>query len=282
MSIRFVLAAAMVIGLPTLLQAQYGGRTPYGRQPVNVQPVEIKGTIQGIVRNGIVVVDGNNQTWRIAILLSATPVLPATKVQVTGAVTADSLRSGLIVEFVAETDGRSAIQDKVGELTVTSLGPQKQMGLFPPSDLGAGDQPGGFGGDANGGAADKRAARARGKAAAGAGKYRIVGRLIVGRGGALSVQPGHGALPFALNDDPSIKVNMTDFSAVKQGYEVSVKGMMVPNRPGTALAREVKVTLPEPPGGAKKKPAAKPDDKQPPETPKKDKDAGLPAPAPEK
>ena len=130
------------------------------------------------------------------------------------------------------------------------------------------------------------AARPRGKAAGAvaAGKYHIVGRLIVGRGGALSVQPGRGALPFALADDPTIKVDMADFSAVRQGYDGFGKGMMMPNRPGLAQAREVKVTLPEPPAGAKKKPAAKPEDKQSPESPKKgkDKDAGLPEPAPEK
>ena len=91
-------------------------------------------------------------------------------------------------------------------------------------------------------------------------------------------------LRFTLADEPSINVDMADFSAVKQGNEVSVKGMMVPNRPGLAQALQVKVTLPEPPGGAKKKPAAKAEEKHPPRGPKKgqDKDAGLPEPAPEK
>jgi hypothetical protein len=276
-----ILAAALVIGLPALLPAQY--RDPYGRQRANVQPVAIKGAIQNIARGVIVVLDANTQVpWRIAIL-------PATEVQVTGAVTADSLRSGVIVEFIAEIDGRGAIREKVDELTVTSLGPQKQMGLFPPEEAGTGELQGGFGGEkgngsnAKGGKTEKRAGRPRGKGAMTPGRYRIVGRLLAGHDGALSVQvPGRGTLAFALADDPSVKVDMTDFSAVKQGSEATVKAVMMPNRPGLAQALQVKVTLPEPPGGAKKKPAAKPDDKHPPESPKKgkDKDAGLPQPAP--
>ena len=104
----------------------------------------------------------------------------------------------------------------------------------------------------------------------------------MGRNSALSLQPGRGTLPFTLADDPTIKVNIADFTAVKQGYEVSVRAVVLPNR--QVVAGEVKVTLPEPPAGTKKKPAAKPDDKTPPESPKKanGKDAGLLQPVPEK
>jgi hypothetical protein len=292
---RIVVAALMVIGLPVLVQAQVNGRDPYGRNPygrqqIPAQPVEIHGTIQGVARGGIMVLDSNTQTtWRIAIL-------PATKVQVTGTATADSLRTGLVLEFTAEIDAKGTIREKVGELTITSLTPQKQIGLFPSGEVAAGDDQGGLGG-ANGDAPkgkggkaakpDKRTPRTRGKTGAiAAGNYRIVGHLLVGRGGALSIQPGRGTLPFQLADDATINVEMADFSAVKQGNEVSVKGIMAPNRPGVAQAQLVKVTLPEPAGGVKKKPAAKPEDKHPPQGPKKgpdkEKNPGLPEPPPEK
>ena len=105
------------------------------------------------------VLDTNTQTpWRIA-------VVPATKVRVTGTATADALRSGLIVEFTAETDGHEAIPQKVGELTITSLTPQKQIGLFPPDELGAGDGQGGLGeSNGNGAKADNRAEHAAARA----------------------------------------------------------------------------------------------------------------------
>jgi hypothetical protein len=284
-----VFAAAVVMGLPALVQAQINGRNNYGRQAAGGQPVQIQGTIQNIVKGSIVVLDSNTQIpWRVAIL-------PVTKVQVSGTATADSLRTGLVLEFTAEIDGTGVIREKVDELTITSLTPQKQMGLFPPDAANAGDDQGSSGtakGDASNGKAakpDKRTARAHGKAAANAaaaGKYRIVGRLLLGRGGALSIQPGRGVVPFALADDATIRVEMADFSAVSRGSAVSVSAMMMPNRPGLAQAMQVKVTLPEPAGGVKKRPAAKPEDKHPPQGQKKgtdkDKNPGLPEPAPEK
>jgi hypothetical protein len=296
-SYRCFLAAVLVVGLPAWCQAQYNNRGQAGRQPMGM-PVEIRGTIQGVARGMIVVVDSNNQTWRIAIL-------PATKVLVTGTATAASLRPGLVLELTAEIDNRGVIQGKVGQLTVTSITPQKQPGIFPAETAKGGDDKGDFGapkGDdssAAGGKADKRAPRAHGKAAAGAtvaGTYRVVGRLVVGRGGALAIQTGRGALAFELGEEPAIKVEMADLSAVKQGNEVSVMGMAMPNRPGLAQAHQVKVTLPEPagvkkePAGGKKEaagdgkePGAKPKEKRPPKGPKKGDDAGgLPEPAPEK
>lgn len=260
---RMVLAAVMVIGVPTLLQAQHSSRQ---RPNSSMQPVEIQGTIQNAGRGGIMVLDQNtNVTWRVAIM-TATATTPATKIQVTGATTADALRSGLIVEFIAEIDAQGAIHANVGDLTVTSLTAQKQVGMFPPEAIDGSDDLGGAGLQKP---KSDKAARAHGKTAAGttaAGKYRIVGKLIVGRGHALSVQPGRGALPFTLADDATIKVDMSDLSAVSRGNTVTVNGAT--NRPGYVWASQVKVTLPEPPGGAKK--AEKPKDK--PASPKKDKD----------
>jgi hypothetical protein len=285
-SFRIFVAAAVVMGLPALLQAQYG-RNPYGgRQPaVQGQPVEIRGTIQGVMRGGILVLDSNTQTaWKIAIL-------PATKIQVTGTTTTDSLRSGQLLELTAMIDAKGAISDKVDEVTITSITPQRQIGLYPAGEgdagadnqAAAGDAPKGKGGKAT--KPDKRKGAGHGKAAGAvaAGKYRIVGKLVVNRG-AYSIQAGRTTLPFQLADDATIKVDLADLSAVKQGNEVAVAGMMMPNRPGLAQAHQVKVTLPEVAVEGNKRPA-KPGDKQPRGAEKgkdKDKNPGLPAPAPEK
>jgi len=264
-----------VFCLPALLQAQYNPyRSPAGRQQAAPQPMEISGTIRVVARAGIAVTNSNNQTWRVAIV-------PATKVQVTGTATADCLRSGLIVEFTAEIDSHGAIQGKVDTLTITSK--EKQMGLSP-SDAGNG-----FGGKVmdDSGKPAKRSGHTAGKAtphAQTAGSYRVVGQLVVGRGGMLAVQAGRGRLPFELAEQPKINVEMADLSLARVGQEVSVKGFVSPRQPGIIQAAEVRIKLPEPQGGEKadksdkKEPAVKPDAKKPARPSKKDQGEGLPEP----
>ena len=73
MSRYLFLAASMALCLPAWLQAQMVPMNPHrsalmGRQQGGVQPVEFTGTIQGVGREGIVVSNGNNQVWRVAIV----------------------------------------------------------------------------------------------------------------------------------------------------------------------------------------------------------------------
>ena len=149
---RLLLATALVIGLSASLQAQYLRHSAQpGRQTVvPTQPAEIEGTVEGVTRGGIAVVDANNHSWRVA-------VPPTAKVQVTGSATADCLQAGQIVELKADIDDRGAMKEKVGELKIVSLSAEKQLGLFPPdSDGKAGEEKGAFGA----GAARCRAGRA--------------------------------------------------------------------------------------------------------------------------
>jgi len=282
---RFFLAAVFVLCLPALLQAQYNPyRSPAGRQQAALQPMEISGTIRVVARSGIAVTNSNNQTWRVAIV-PATKVQAGTKVQVTGTTTADSLRSGLIVEFTAEIDSRGAIQGKVDALTVTSLTREKQMGVFPS---GADS---GFGGNViddspkpakRPGPTTAKSGHATGKAAAHAqtgGSCRIVGQLVVGHGGSLSVKAGRGSFSFGLADQAKISVDVADLSLARPGLEVSVKGFVSPRQPGIIQAAEVKVKLPEPQvadKADKKEPAVKPEAKKPAKRSKKDQGEGLP------
>lgn len=298
---RLFLAAGLAAGLPTLLSAQVNNaamqRALLKRQQQQaalqqqqgaiqqggMQQAEILGTVQGVAKNGIVVVDGNNQTWRIAIV-------PITKVHVTGTTTAASLRSGLLVEFTAEIDSRGAVQKKVEALTVTSLSKEKQIGVFPAAAAAGGDA-GGFGANAEedtAGKSVKHAGRTAGKTGKTAsktqpaGSYRIVGKLIVGRGGALSVQPGRGMLPFELEDNAAIDVNVSDLSLIRIGNEVSVKAAVSPARPGMAQALELQVKLPEPQAGPPKDRPAKSGMKKSGKRAKVGEDEKLPETAPDK
>ena len=280
MSRHFFLAVSFVLCLPALLQAQYSPyRSQPGRQQAGFQPVDIQGTIQGVAKGGIVVV-GNNQTWRVA-LVPATKVQSGTKVQVTGTATADSLRSGLVVELVAELDSHGAVQGKVDTLTITSLTREKQPGLFPS---GADSGFGGNGLDDSGKPA-KKTGHAGKAAAQTAGSYRVVGLLSI-RGGTLSVQPGRGrsALTFQLGEEAKINIDTADLTLVRVGQDVSVKGFASPRQPTMIQATEVKIKLPEPKDAEKaekKEPATKSDAKDAKKAAKpakKDDGEGLPEP----
>ena len=287
-SFRLLLAVGLVIGLPTLLQAQVNNRSQLQRQQQQAamqQPVDMQGRIQNAAKGIVMVTTNNNQLWRVGLV-------PLTKIHVTGKATADSLRTGLIVEFVAEIDDSGAIQGKVDALTITSLTREKQLGLFPPGDAKADDVVDGFGPNAKkdqdsgdtGVKHGKRPARATGKATPRtqpAGKYRIVGQLTVARGGALSVQTRRGAplLTFELADQAKIDIDMADFTLVGRGNEVSVKGYVVPGRSGMMQAAEIRVRLPEPQAGENPEPAVRPEAKKSAKRPKKDKDESLPEPS---
>ncbi len=287
MSRRFFLAASLVLCLPALLEAQFVPVTPhrsqFGRQQAVMQQVDVSGIIQGVARNGIVISNENRQVFRVAIV-PATKVSVGTKVQVTGTAKVSNLRSGLIVELNAELNNRGRIEGKIDTLTVTSLTRERPMGIFPEAD--------GFGGGANNfDRAGKRTAHA--SRAPIMGRCRIVGRLIVGRGGAMSVQPGRGMLPFELSEQAKVAIDMADMSLVRRGQEVSVKGIRSPRQPNMIEALEVTVKLPEAPDADKpekagkvdkaekvdrKHPPAKPAAKKPARAPKRDKDEGLPEP----
>ncbi len=288
MSSRLLLAALLVIGLPAALSAQVNRRAPQGWQSLMTQPpTDIEGAIERVMPGGILVLDKNNQSWQLVVPVAA-------KVQVTGGATADYLHKGMIVEFKAEIDDERAVKEKVEELKVITLSPGAKMGLFPP-DSKAGEDQGGFAAGAGEKKTAKRTAATAGKGTAkaggiAAGTYRIVGHLIVGHGGKLSVQPGRGKpLPFELSEKVAIGVDFADYTVANKGDKISGKVIKMPARSGapqaqtitSAMATELKIELAEPLVGAKKKgTAAKSEAKHPAKHPKKDE--GLPEPAAEK
>ncbi len=289
---RILLAVLLLIALSAPLQAQNTRRAQQGWQPAMAQqPTDIEGAVEGLMGGRIIMVlDKNNQSWQLAIPMAA-------KVQVTGGATADYLRKGMIVEFKAEIDDQRAIKEKVEELKVVTLSPGTKMGLFPPESK-AGEDQGGFaaGTDAagTGGKPAKRTAATAGKGAAkaggiAAGTYRVVGRLIVGRGGKFSAITPRGKFPFELSDKVAIGVEFSDYTVAAKGDKISAKVIKIPPRSGSAqpqavtsaMATEVKIELAEPLVGAKKKgSAAKSEAKHPAKHPKKEE--GLPEPAAEK
>jgi hypothetical protein len=301
---RISLALCLTISVPTLLQAQVNARqyqqhqqrqnqNPYQNQQQQqggMQTVEIQGRIQGVAKGGIVVATNDGQAVRVA-------VFPATKIRVTGTTTANILRAGAVVEFVADIDDNGAIKTAVDGLTLTSLTRDKQMGAFPAEKAKGDDVVDGFGDNAKkeaenpgdgGGKRGKRPPRSAGKAAAkapaakAAGTYRIVGKLNVGRNGAMAVLVGRTQLPFQLADGAKIDVDMADFSLVTRGNEVSIKGYPIQGKQGMMQAAEIDVRLPESQAaGGDSEPAARSKAKKPAGGAKKGQDESLPEPGSE-
>jgi hypothetical protein len=302
---RISLALCLTISVPTLLQAQVNARqyqqhqqrqnqNPYQNQQQQqqgaMQTVEVQGRIQGVAKGGIVVATNDGQAVRVA-------VFPATKIRVTGTTTANLLRAGVVVEFVADIDDNGVIKTTVDGLTLTSLTRDKQMGAFPAEKAKGDDVVDGFGDNAKkeaenpgdaGGKRGKRPPRATGKATAkaaaakAAGTYRIVGKLNVGRNGAMAVLVGRTQLPFQLADGAKIDVDMADFSLVTRGNEVSIKGYPIPGKQGMMQAAEIEVKLPESQAaGGDVEPPARSNAKKPAGHVKKGQDEPLPEPASE-
>jgi hypothetical protein len=262
-----------------------------------MQPVEISGTIRAVARGGIAVGTSDNKMWKVAIV-TATKIQVGTKVEVTGAATVDSLQSGFFVEFTAEVDNRGTIQEKVDALTVITPTREKLPGVYSDADGGFGGNVGGNGIDDSPKSGKKtgrttgKSGRTSGKAASRAqmvGKCRIIGQLVVGRGGALSVRTGRTTLSFQLAEQPKIKVELADIRFAQVGQDVSVRGFASSRQPGMIQASEIKIKLPEVPAAdkaekrLKKESAAKSDAKKSAKRSKKDKEKdkeeGLPEPA---
>ena len=245
MLLRLGFAAVLMACLSGPLPAQNFQRcAQHGRQPPALEPVEIRGVLEGVMRGRMIVRDVNNQPWQVAVPLN-------TKVQVTGGAEVDCLQTGMFVEFTVELDDRGASKDKIDALTIVTLSRERQIGLFPAKvaidqdDLDWGAE------NAQGREAAKPSKRAAG--AVPAGTYRIVGRLMVGRGEKLSVQVGRASLPFELAEPTAVTVDISDYSVASQGDHAIVKGMMMPNLPGMAKATKVTIELAKPLSGAKKK-----------------------------
>jgi hypothetical protein len=284
MSIRFLLAVALVMALPTLLPAQYGRNHQQQRQQQQMaamQPVELQGIVQGAAKGVLVVVSNNNQRWRVGLL-------QGTKVRVTGTTTADKLHASLFVELTADLDERGAIREKVAALTVISLGQDKEIGFFPASDAKEDGVVDGFAAD------EKAKPKDAGKPAAKAGKrpprtaktgprsrpagtYRIVGQLNIARNGSFSVKVDRSNVAFELASDAKIDIDVSDPSFIGVGNEITVKGFQVPNQIGALRAADIQVKIPEPQGGDQPEPRrdVKKPGKRP---PKKAKDQDDPPP----
>ncbi len=269
-------ASAQMQGIPSARQ-----QLQQMQQMRQLQSMQIEGTLEGMTRGRILVLDDKEQQWQVVIPQMA-------EVHVIGSAEAGCLQNGMLVEFTGEIDDHVALKDKVGALKVIAPSPNNQPGLYPPEMEGEKDakDDGEVAKDEESAVEQgekkpqkKTARRSGGRASAKvpAGTYRIVGRLVIGRGDKVSVHAGRNTIALELAEQPEVTVDVSDYSLASLGDKVSVRGVMKTGQPGFAQANEVTIELATPlASDMKKNAASKSEPKRP--SKKSESDEAMPEP----
>jgi hypothetical protein len=234
MSIRPLITSCLLLSAVYSAHAQTI-RTPYGMTPARgnaqqqqaFEKFEGAGTITALGQGKIQVLTDSNQMWVVA-------VSSKTRVQVTGQASADILRPGMFVQFIAAIDKRGVAADKVAELTVITPSQERLPGIaFRP-----------------GADAAKPDGSDPGKSAGSPSTVR--GRIAAFKKNTMQVQVDKGSVICELSDNPKVTLDVADLSLVRKGDKIKVQGMKQIGVAGPLQATQVRIELAEPPGEKKK------------------------------
>jgi len=192
-------------------------------------------TIEGVGARGLQIVFDNGSKGLVAPDKFC-------KVEVTGTADPAALKPGLLVKFNAQFDKKGRATAPVNELEIVS----------PQTAMGDKEKGGGL-------ATDKGAKKGDKEATTGSGSGTVLGHIKEFKNNELTVDSVEGPVKAELGANPSIKVNVNDFRFAQAGDKVDIQGFYMPNKPGEAVARQMKITLSSPLGSdpSKKKPQAK-------------------------
>jgi hypothetical protein len=213
---------------------------PNARPPMEQRtPFEGSGVVEGAGPLGLAV-NANGASWKVKPDKNC-------KIEVTGTADPDFLKPGLWVKFSGDFDKKGKATAPVNQLEIvdqrTAMVNEKEKGR---SGLNGAD------------ATEKKAKGAATSAAPNSGP--ILGKITAYKNNELTLETGGGTLKADLGNNPSIKVNVSEFTWAQPGDTVDVKGWYM--QPGAAVAQDIKVTLKNPLGeNTKKKPGAKAADK---------------------
>ncbi len=184
--------------------------------PAVPQPIELKGKV-AVVQPGMIGVEAEDGKYQVQIAPRDTLVV------VTGTAVPESLRPGLFVRFSAELDN-DRVTTPIEELTIITPSDQNPLGDFPE-----GDDPTQEGGPRT-----------------------IVGQVKSFKKGRLQVGiPPKRVIRAELAESPKLDVTISDYSFVRAGDAIVVRGKQ-PGR-GQVIADHVAVELAEPLGASSAK-----------------------------
>ena len=228
--------AQMAVPYPVTRGNSRNMLNPNARPPVEQRtPFEGSGVVEGAGPLGLAV-NANGMSWKVKPDKNC-------KIEVTGTADPDFLKPGLWVKFNADIDKKTKATAPVNELEIvdqrTAMVNEKSRGGLTGTDAGA-----------------KKGKGAATGVAANSGP--ILGKITAYKNNELTLETGSGTVKADLGPNPSIKVNVSDFSWAQPGDTVEVKGWYM--QPGAAMAQDIKVTIKDPLGENPKK-KAKPEKK---------------------
>jgi len=226
MRTQLLLAAAIGLGLGAGAAAQDNFPTP-----PNSLALEDTGTLEAMQGNFVIFRDSKENLWRLT-------VVGQTAISIEGEADEHYLRPGLTIELVGEVNEKNEIAEPIKELEVIEGKGRPPLGLFPPES-------------------DDDSKPVRNPEA---GKYRIRGRVATFKGGEILIAAGRWKIAGKVDDELKVKLNIDDVRAAQRGDTMQVKAWHYDaqkpnptfNRPGQALAEQVKITLTNPPSTLKR------------------------------
>jgi len=224
--------AMFVAGVVGLIVAPLGPSVARGQfePPLNTLAFEDSGTVELIDSGLIRIRDAKQESWILKIV-------PESKVTIEGEAQVECLRPGLFVQLSGQIDKKGALKEAVEEIEIFSSLGKGSLGLFSAEE-----------------SAEEEGVSAKPVRNAGAGSFRIRGKLASYRDGELMVVAGSRKITGNLAEEATVKLNSDDLSLAQPGDKVQVKAwyheMQRPNplanRPGAALVQEITVTLDKP------------------------------------
>jgi hypothetical protein len=220
--------------------AQFG-RQGHG-QAEGLKDAQAEGTIHMVAGPMIRLTSNANQMVTVRIL-------PQTEVSFKGTASADFLRQGLSVEFVADVDETGKAKEPVATLSVITTGPGRQAGLFGEGAMGSKKvaDPGILSDDSNGKTKKGHKSKAK-KAPAGGDDLlgstkstasnvklpavcTVRGKVKSFKNNTITVLAGRKSIKAEIADGVQIDVDMSDCTAASSGDKIKLWGKTLGSQP---------------------------------------------------
>jgi hypothetical protein len=223
-----------------LLTASAAAQRPKG-EPAR-EEVSIAGTLKQITPAAIGVVTEAGEQW--VVQLDGRP--RERKLSFVGKAEPSFLRTGMLVQLEGSVNKRGQVQEKVSQITVTSLREGVEVGIYPEGQRSrAGNL---FSDDPEDSKKKKPAPKPD------AVPCRITGYVAkISRTGELTITCGNQAVKADLADDANVSVDLSNLSLAQPGDKVELRGWHPKGQKGRVWSRDISVSAAKMLGETKKK-----------------------------